>query len=288
MNARRGSVSRKIYMVITLMITLLFSGAAAYCLLWAQRTGDSAKESILYLVECQPGMEQSRILDLKSQLERSGWIKQVTYVSPDRAALLLADDELDLGPGISIDSMPELPALLSVYFRKETFDREDVLDSLTASIRNHEIVTGLYAQPDLAEMIQTNLRNIGQVLLIMAIGIFILCGFLLSSLIKLSLYADRREIKTMQLVGASPLTVQRPYLRQHLGLAFLASLLVTLVLLGLHTWITGIPPWDISSEMVTSFLILWAGITGLSILLTLVVTYRVVNKYIFADIETLF
>lgn len=288
MNARRGSLSRKVYMVITLIITLLFAGVAAYCLLWAQRTGDSARESILYLVECQPGIEQDRIMALKSQLEQSGWIKRVTYVSPDRAALLLADDELDLGPGMSIDSMPELPALLSIYFRKETYDQPDILDSLTTTIRDHAIVAGLYAQPDLAEMIQTNLRKIGQVLLIIAIGVFILCGFLLSSLIKLSLYTDRREIKTMQLVGASPFAVQRPYLLQHLGLAILSSFLVTALLIGLHTWITDIPPWKAPAEILAIFLPLWLGITGLSVLLTLTVTYRVVNKYIFADIETLF
>lgn len=288
MNARRGSVSRKIYMVITLFITLLFAGAAAYCLLWARHTGDSARESILYLVECQPGIPQNRILSLKSQLEQSGWIKRVTYVSSDRAALLLADDELNLGPGTPIDSMPELPALLSVFFRKETFERVDILDSLTTTIRQHPVVAGLYAQPDLAEMIQTNLRKIGQVLLIVAICIFVLCGFLLSSLIKLSLYADRREIKTMQLVGASPLAIQRPYLLEHLFLALLASLMVTAMLLSLHAWITGIPPWAFSADTLFILLFLWGGITMLSILLTLGVTYRVVNKYIFADLETLF
>ncbi len=274
--------------MITLVVTLLFAGAAAYCLVWAQQAGDSARESILYLVECKTEVAPATILAFKDQLEASGWTRSVHYISPDRAALILAEDDLSLDLDDLGEATPALPAMLSVYFRKEAFDTEGILDSLSASIRKNEIVAGMYAQPDLADMLQSNLKQIGQVLLGMAIAVLLLCGFLMNSLFKLSLYADRREIKTMQLVGASPYTVHRPYLTRHLGLAVIAGILVTGLLISLHSYITGLAPWQMPIETIHMFLILGSGLLCLSVILTFIVTYRVVNKYIFADIETLF
>lgn len=274
--------------MITLLVTLFFAGTAAYCLIWAKQAGDSARESILYLVECKTDVSPSTILAYKDQLTASGWIRSVHYISPDRAALLLAEDDLNLELGDPDQALPSLPAMLSVYFRKEAFDTPGILDSLSANIRQNEIVAGMYAQPDLADMLQSNLKQIGQVLLGMAIAVLFLCGFLMNSLFKLSLYADRREIKTMQLVGASPFTVHRPYMVRHLGLAVIAGIVVTGMLITLHSYITDLAPWEMPIETIHMFLILGAGLLGLAIILTFIVTYRVVNKYIFADIETLF
>ncbi len=288
MKSRRGHRARQFYLMVTLMITLLFAGAAAYCLVWAKQAGDSARESVLYLVECMADAPPPQILAFKAQLEGSGWMRSVRYISPDRAALLLAEDDLNLDLGPVEQELPPLPAMLSVYFRKEAFDTPGILDSLTTAIREHDLVAGIYAQPDLADMLQCNLERIGQILLAIAIAVLLLSGFLMNSLFKLSLYADRREIKTMQLVGASPFAVHRPYLTRHIGLAVVAGILVTALLLALHGWITGLAPWQMPLETVHMFLLLGCGLLGLSILLTFVVTYRVVNKYIFADIETLF
>lgn len=288
MKSRRGNLSRQIYLMITLIVTLFFVGAAAYCLTWAKQAGDSARESILYLVECQPDIAQTDILGLKARLERSGWVRTVDYISPDRAALLLAEDDLELDDGTGMESTIALPAMLSVYFRKEAFDNSVILDSLLNAMREESAVVGIYAQPDLAVMIQSNLERIGKILLFVALGVLLLTSFLMSSLFKLSLYADRREIKTMQLVGASPFAVRWPYLKRNLGLATFASVFVSLALVSLHTWISGLAPWQFPMETIHLFLFLSAGIFALALILTLIVTYRVVNKYIFADIETLF
>lgn len=288
MKSQRGNLSRQIYLMITLIITLLIAGAAAYCLSWAKQAGDAARESILYLVECQPDLPQEQILALQSKLERSGWVRRADYISPDRAALLLAEDELDLEDVQGTETPITLPGMLSVYFRKEVFDDQAILDSLSSAIRQEPAVAGLFAQPDLAVMLQTNLNRIGNILLYVAVAILILSSFLMSSLFKLSLYADRREIKMMQLVGASPFAVRRPYLLRHISLACLSSIFVSIVLVLLHSWITKMPPWQFPIETVHLFLLLGEGIFILALILTLIVTYRVVNKYIFADIETLF
>lgn len=275
-------------MAVALSLCLFMAGGAAYCLFRASEAGGQAREQVMYLVECHPGEPSDKVMALRDWIKGSGWVRTTGYVSPDRAALLLAEDELDVAELSGKDSLPPLPAMLTLHFRKEAFEEPARIDSLMAAIRQHPTVAGIYAQTGLADAIEANLQSLGRIFLVIAAGLILFCIFLLSALLRLALYAHRHEIKTMQLVGASPSTIRRPYLVRYGRMAVVSALVVTGILWLAHTRLNGtswIPSGDAELKVLA---FLAGGSILLALLLILSVTSRVVNKYIFADLETLF
>jgi cell division transport system permease protein len=282
--SRRRNWTRHVYTFLVLCITLLLAGTAAWCYLWAGIISRDARQDLLYLAECTDGAPVQEILDLKRVLESDPDLFQVEYISPERAATLLAQETLqNAGGGLELEEA--LPALLAIRLKAAVYEREAV-DATIQRLRDLPLIQGIYAQPDLLDHLQHNLMSIGRGLTIAGVVVVLLCILLLSSIIKLSLYADRTEIKTMQLTGATPSYIRRPYIRRYLGLALLSGLTASVLVVLAHFSLTGfaLP----SGQDFQLLMILSAGITLCGLLLTGWVTFRLVNKYIFADIETLF
>lgn len=281
---RRRNWSRHFYTFLVLFITLLLAGTAAYCYLWAGIISREARQDLLYLAECEPDAEVQDILALKKSLESDPDIHHAEYISPQRAATLLGQESLqDVTGGEELEEA--LPSLLAIRLAAGVYDREGVQEVLDR-LRTSPVIQGIYAQPDLLDHLQQNLKRIGQWLAIAGVLVLFFSIALLSSILKLSLYADRTEIKTMQLTGATPGYIRRPYLRRYLGLAAAAGLAGSALIVLLHFSLTGFAlPGAASLEWLA---FLTGAVTLSGLLLSGWVTYRLVNKYIFADIETLF
>lgn len=284
MKNHRGALSRNFYTLLVLFVTLLIIGVAGYCYFWAGQFDREARENLLYLAECKDSIQPQQVLDYKTILETDPDILQVEFISSERAAALLLEENLS-DTDQSNELAEALPNLLGIRFRSTVYN-ENRLESKLNLLRNHDIIQGVYAQPELIDHLQKNLKSIGKGLAIAGILVMVLCSFLMSSIIKLSLYADRTEIKTMQLVGANPSYIRRPYIRRYLSLALIAATIACLVVWAFHFSLTGLSfP---SGETLNFLAILSSGIISIGLILSAWVTYRMVNKYIFADIAKLF
>lgn len=281
---RRSNWSRHFYTFLVLFITLLLAGTAAYCYLWAGMISREARQDLLYLAECEPEAEVQDILALKKSLESDPDIHHAEYISPQRAATLLGQESLQAAGG-GEELTEALPSLLAIRLTAGVYERDGVQEVLDR-LRSTSVIQGIYSQPDLLDHLQQNLKRIGQWLAGAGVLVLFFSIALLSSILKLSLYADRTEIKTMQLTGAKPGYIRRPYLRRYLGLAVLAGLASSLLIGMLHFSLTGfsLP----GGESLAWLAWLTGAVTLSGLLLAGWVTFRMVNKYIFADIETLF
>lgn len=267
-----------------LFATLVIGGGAAYCYLWADVLGNQARENLLYLAECDTSVSPQEILAFKARFDADPDFHRIEYISPERAAALLREEALSSLDGG--DEMEEaLPALLAIRFSASVY-KEGREDEVIGRLRQQPELFGVYAQPELADRVRTQLKEIGQGLAVAGILIFLLALAVISGLLKLSLFTSRTEIKTMQLTGATPAYIRAPYLKQYAGLAFLAGMLAGLTIFLLHFSLTGfaLP----GQETLLALSLLFASILLFGMLLSLWITYRMVNTYIFADIATLF
>ncbi len=284
MRSRRGQRSRNFYTFLVLYATLVIGGASAYCYLWADVLGNQARENLLYLAECDTSVSPQEILAFKARFDTDPDFHRIEYISPERAAALLREDALSSLDGG--DEMEEaLPALLAIRLSASVYE-EGREEEVIGRLRQQRELFGIYAQPELADRVRTQLKKIGQGLAVAGILIFLLAVAVISGLLKLSLFTSRTEIKTMQLTGATPAYIRTPYLKQYAGLAFLAGMLAGLTILLLHFSLTGFALPGQENLLALSLLV--AGILLFGILLSLWITYRMVNTYIFADIATLF
>lgn len=272
------------YTFLILFFTLVFSGVAGYCLLWASKLGDDARQSILYLLESVDGTTPGDMLALKNTLDLDPDIHTTEYISPERVAVLLQEDGM-LSADADSELVEELPAFLAVRLTEEIYNR-DAVEAKLADLRQLPNIQGVYAQSGLLEQLQANLLHIGKYLGWIGLVVLLFASFLLANIIKLHLYSDRHEIKTMQLTGAAPSYIRRPYLRRNVGLAFWAGAAATVVLLLIHTSMPGLMVGG--PEQLYWLGLLVGGLFLLGLLLSAWVTYHMVNRYIFADIASIF
>ena len=104
---------------------------------------------------------------------------------------------------------------------------------------------------------------------------------------KLKLHADRLEIKTMQLVGATRIFIARPYLKEAIQLGFRSFLIVSTFVIALLTSLYfNIEGFDNIINWWYAFFVL-VGILLTGIVLTVGVTRYVVQGYLNAETSSL-
>lgn len=267
-----------------LTTTLLFAGGAAFCFLWGEEWGKSARSTLLYLVEFKPEIEAKNILELKTLLSSGKEFESLEYISAERAKSLLESDMLE-EPGLENDLRLALPSYLAIRISDWGYEEVSV-DTILTKLRAYPEVEGVYAQPDILDQLGENLAFLGKLLLGLT-GLFLVFSILLlSHIIKLDLYSARTEIKTMQLTGVAPSYIRRPFLRRYVSLTFFAWLLASILLIAINNY-------GLGYDLLHPDKLLWTGVLFIGILIagvlvSLIITSNMVNKYIFADIASLF
>lgn len=267
-----------------LTATLLFAGGAAFCFLWGEDWGKSARSTLLYLVEFKPEIAVKNVLEFKTHFSLGKEFESLEYISSERAQTLLEADILE-EPGLENALSIALPSYLAVRISDWGYE-EMTVDTILTKLRAYPEVEGVYAQPDILDQLGENLVLIGRILLVLT-GVFLIFSILLlSHIIKLDLYSSRTEIKTMQLTGVPPSYIRRPFLKRYVVLTFFAWLMASVLLLFANHY--GLAYNLFSPDKLTSTILLFGGILVVGIFLSLIITFNMVNKYIFADIASLF
>jgi len=122
-------------------------------------------------------------------------------------------------------------------------------------------VSKIYAQDFHLEQVKKNLFRAGFIVLIAA-GIFSLLSLaLIYTTLQLQLYANRFEIKTMELVGAEDKFIKMPFLKKSVRLAnqsaFNASVLLTLVFLSIKYGFTATHDIMDYKWLIISIVLIW-------------------------------
>jgi cell division transport system permease protein len=121
----------------------------------------------------------------------------------------------------------------------------------------------------------------GLLLLVVAIG-------MINNTIRLALYSKRFTIKTMQLVGATPKFIRRPFLWQAVGQGLLAGIISGAMVFGFILLIEQFMPSVIYMTNIKLFLMVLAGIILFGILITVVSTSLALRKYLRLKLDRLY
>jgi cell division transport system permease protein len=112
-------------------------------------------------------------------------------------------------------------------------------------------------------------------------AIFAVISFLLiNSSLRLSIYANRFIIKTMQMVGATKAFIRKPFITRSIILGIIGSVLAVLVLIGVLFYInTHFPALEIFKDIELTIGVLIA-VLALGILITWISTYFATQRFL--------
>ncbi|UKN00906.1 permease-like cell division protein FtsX [Paracrocinitomix mangrovi] len=286
---KRGVQTAYVSTIVGIVLVLFFMGIAAWLALGFNHLKNSKIESYevsLYFNETVNDLELKMI---ETEIAAKDYTSKAFYRSADDALAIYreeVDEDIDLS---IIDGENPLDQHIVMSLKKDFFSIEQMqqIEKELMTEYNGRIKEVIY-QEEIFENYGKNLQKpiyfisvIGILLLIISIG-------LINNTIRLALFSKRFLIKTMQLVGATPRFIQRPFFMAAIGQGLLSGLIAGCLLLGLIYVIEKNYPIILEMTNVGHFYIVFAILILFGVLITVVSTQLALRKYLRLDLDNLY
>ena len=230
LTTKKGS-SSGISIIISLSLVLFVVGLLAFVLINANKVSNKMKESIQFTIMLQDNSDEIKS-EFESYLVNSTYFKEVVYTDKETAYENL---KKDLGEDFSsvLDNNP----LFDAYDAHVNAEFVTTVGLLEIEIFIHNfgggnVVQDIFYQKNLVEKLNNNVKKISLFLLAFCIVFFLISFALINNTIRLAIYSKRLLIRTMRLVGATNMFIQKPYLVSSLYQGFFSSVLAIFMLIG--------------------------------------------------------
>lgn len=271
--------------VISIALVLLMTGLLGLILVHAKNLSNYVKENIVLNIIVNEGAKEVDITALQKQLDANSYVLKTQYVSKELAARNLTKD---LGEDF-VDFLGYNPLLSSIdVYMKADYANNESIQTLTSQLTKNPLVKEVIYQKSLIDMVNQNIRGIGLVILAFAGILLIIAVALINNTIRLAIYSQRFLIKSMQLVGATRGFIRKPFLAYGIMHGLLAGLIaIILLLLTLYFAQQQVPEMIILRNWF-EFIIVFATVIGIGILISGLSTYFAVSKFLRLKIHDLY
>ncbi|MDR0969733.1 MAG: permease-like cell division protein FtsX [Lentimicrobiaceae bacterium] len=272
--------------VISIMLVLFMLGLFSVLLVHAQILSNHIKENIGFEIIINKGVKEAGIVKLQKTLDATPYVKSTEYISQEETIKRLSNDlGEDFVKWLGDEENPLLPSI-DVRF-KAAWANNDSLAKIEQQILMNTDVKEVYYQKSLVHLINQNVRRIGIVLLGMSSLLLVIALALINNTIRLSVYAKRLLIRSMQLVGATKTFIRKPFIISGILQGLIGALLAVGMLSGvLYILVKNIPELMLLHNTET-LLIIYVSVIVLGMLLTGICTYFSLNKYLRMDTNKL-
>ena len=282
-----SSKTKTIYVstVISIALVLLMTGLLGLILVHAKNLSNYVKENIVLNIIVNDGAKDVDVFALNRQVEASPYVLKTQYVSKEIAARNLTKD---LGEDF-VEFLGYNPLLSSIdVYMKADYANNASIQRFTSQLSKNPLVKEVVYQKSLIDMVNQNIKVIGLVLLAFAGILLVIAVALINNTIRLAIYSQRFLIKSMQLVGATKNFIRKPFLNYGILHGLLAGLIaIILLLLTLYFAKQQVPELVILTNW-AEFSIVFAGVIGIGILISLLSTYFAVSKFLRTKIFELY
>ncbi|MGY8885461.1 MAG: cell division protein FtsX [Flavobacteriales bacterium] len=222
---KRRLISSYFSVVLSISLVLFLLGLLGLLVLNTKNVADHFKEKIALTVYLKDTAKEVEITQLKQSLSLAAYTKSTTYISKEQAA---EEHSAAIGENfMEFLGYNPLQNSVDVYVLADYVSPEK-LDDITAEILTKNFVEEVVYDKPLIALLNDNVKRISLWVLIIS-GIFTCIAVLLiNSSIRLSVYAKRFTIKTMQMVGATKHFIRKPFIWKSIKLGLIGALLAML------------------------------------------------------------
>ena len=275
--SRRRYQSSYITTIVSITLVLFMMGILGLIILHANRLSDYVKENIGIRIYMKENVKEAGIIELQKHLDASDFVKSTEYITPEEAAKELSEE---LGEDfLGFLGYNPLPPSIDLRL-KARYANIDSLEMLERKLLANSNVTEIFYQRSLVHLINQTSRKLGFVILGFSILLLIIAIALINNTIRLSVYARRLLIKSMQLVGATRSFIARPFIMQGLAQGLYSSMIAIILLGGVLYLSRQEFPQLVSLQDPLMFLSLFGIVMVLGLIISWVSTYFAVRKYL--------
>jgi cell division transport system permease protein len=261
--------------VLSITLVLFLLGMCLLVEYHSYRITHDMQERITLKVDLEPAITDEIASVLKMQIEAMPEVKHVDYISKQKAAEIFSEDlNDDFVSFIGYNPLyPSMMVNLKVNYIPEVRQkgRTESIAAFASKVGALEYVTGVTYQETVVNELNDVFYKITWFLIIFMALLIIVSILLISSTIRIALYAQRETIRTMQLVGAKSGFIARPFIGRSIWFGLLGGLIsiviLTIAIGALNQSFTGLDLLD------QSHLIWYAGLAVIILLLGIFLSY---------------
>ncbi len=226
---KRRLISSYFSVVLSISLVLFLLGLLGLFLINSNQLSRYFKEQIPLSIYLKDSAKEVEINQLKQSLEMADYTKSATYVSKEEAAEqhmeTIGEDYLEFLGYNPLQNSIDVELLAE-------FVTSEQLKDIADEIRFKDFVAEVEYDELLVELFDKNIKVISFWVLVFS-GVFLIIAVLLiNSSIRLSVYAKRFTIKTMQMVGATKQFIRRPFIWKSIRLGLIGSIIAMIGVAG--------------------------------------------------------
>lgn len=219
---KRRLISSYFSVVLSISLVLFLLGLLGLFLINSNQLSRYFKEQIPLTIYLKDTAKQVEIDQLKQSLEMADYTKSATYVSKEDAAEqhieTIGEDYLEFLGYNPLQNSIDVE-LLAEYV--SSVQLKDIANEITAK----DFVAEVAYDELLVELFDKNIKVISFWILVFSALFLVIAVLLINSSIRLSVYAKRFTIKTMQMVGATKHFIRRPFIWKSIRLGLIGAVI---------------------------------------------------------------
>ena len=271
--------------VLSISIVLFMMGAFFLIAFNASKISDDFKEKIPITIYLKNDAKKIEIEQLIKKLNLKDYTNSINYISKEKGAEILINE---IGEDF-IEFYGTNPLLNSIdVFLKSEFVTTLVFDEISNELNNTDFIDEIIYDAPLVSLINDNINRIKYWILGIAMFFLIISILVINSSIRLSIYSNRINIKTMQMVGATRRFIRKPFISTHVKLGLIGSLIaITLLSSSLYYIQNNFEYFNFESE-IPLIILMFAAISVFSIIITYLCTFFATQRFLKIKIEQLY
>ena len=275
------------YFSVTLSISIVLFLIGAFLLIAfnARKITNDFKEKIPITIYLKKEAKKIEIEQLIKKLNIKDYTGSVNYISKEKGAEILINE---IGEDF-VEFYGSNPLLNSIdVFLKSEYVTTLVFDEVSNELGKTDFIDEIIYDAPLVSLINENINKIKYWVLGIAVFFLIISILVINSSIRLSIYSNRINIKTMQLVGATRGFIRKPFILTHVKLGFFGAFLAIVMLSGALYYIQNFFDYVNFESDIQIIMAMFGAISIFSMLITYLCTFFATQKFLKSKIDQLY
>lgn len=272
--------------VVSITLVLFVLGFLGLIVLHANMIGKHVKENIQMDVFMKKNANEAEIKRLKKELDATEGIKFTKEITAEEAKEIykkeIGEDFIEF-----LDGENPLHASIEVHLN-ETYANVSELKKLSSKIQKKSIVEEVRFYEDYVDTINNNIARISIFFMIISGLLLLISIVLINNTIRLSVYANRFIIRSMKLIGATQSFIRKPFIWKGIVQGIISAVLSIGLLISILIKLSEYYPDLVNLNNIDLYLILFAGILLLGIIISWWSSSLSVRKFLKMKIDNLY
>ena len=274
---KRRLISSYFSVVISIALVLFMVGILGLVLLKSKKVTNRIKEKVAFTLFLKDDVTTSQINGFRKALEEEDFANRIIYTSKTRAA---KNYSKELGEDfLSFLGKNPLKNGIDIYLKADYVTPESMQELEDRFVKNAFVADVSYDKP-LINLLTKNIQRMSFWLLVISAFFGLIAILLINSSIRLSIYAKRFNIKTMQMVGATKSFIRRPFIWRSIKLGLTGAMIAILGLAAVMYYVDQYAPSLRILQDYATIGYLVTGILVVSLLITWISTFFAAQRFL--------